>query len=300
MHRRTFLQSSAAIAAVGSLGLRAASKPTRSYKKGYMLGAPRPDAKNKLTLFDRFKLLRETGFAGAEVNSGMDQREILAARDATGLQIPSVVIANHWTDPLSHPNPATREKGLEGLRQGLRDAKVYGATSVLLVPGIVNKDTSYADAYSRSIAEIKKAVPLAEEVGVAIAIENVWNKFLLSPLEAAAYVDSFKSPQVKWHFDVGNIVDYGWPDQWIRILGPRIAKVHIKEYSRKQRDQKGPRAGFEVELHEGDSDWPAVMAALDEVGYKGWLISEQRRTPNLSEAEWYAHLSAQMDKIIAS
>ncbi|MEI8195467.1 MAG: TIM barrel protein, partial [Phycisphaerae bacterium] len=127
------------------------------------------------------------------------------ARDAAGLQIPSVVIATHWTHPLSSPNPTMRATGLEGLRQGLRDAKAYGASSVLLVPGVVNKDISYDDAYSRSFAEIQKAVPLAESLGVAIAIENVWNKFLLSPREAAAYVDAFKSPAVKWHFDVGNV-----------------------------------------------------------------------------------------------
>jgi hexulose-6-phosphate isomerase len=211
-----------------------------------------------------------------------------------------VVIATHWTHPLTSPNPTTRETGLEGLRQGLRDAKAYGANSVLLVPGIVDKNTSYADAHARSIAEIKKAVPLAESLGVAIAIENVWNRFLLSPLEAAAYVDSFQSPAVKWHFDVGNVVDYGWPDQWIRTLGPRIAKVHVKEYSRKLRDEKGPRAGFRTELFTGDSDWPAVMAALDAIGYSGWLISEQYRTPDLSDADWLARLSGQMDKIIAT
>jgi hexulose-6-phosphate isomerase len=308
MNRRFFLQSSAALAALGSCHLSAAGQPApaagtpprRQLKKGYMLGAARNDPKKKVTVVDRFRLIREAGFAGVEVNSALDQQEILAARDATGLAIPSVVIATHWTHPLTSPNPATRETGLEGLKQGLRDAQTFGASSVLLVPGIVNREISYAQAYERSAAEIRKAVPLAESLGVAIAIENVWNKFLLSPLEAAAYVDAFKSPAVKWHFDVGNVVDYGWPDQWIRTLGPRIAKVHIKEYSRKLRDEKGPRAGFEVELHAGDSDWPAVMAALDTVGYAGWIISEQRRTPGLTDPEWYAKLSAQMDKIIVS
>jgi hexulose-6-phosphate isomerase len=265
-----------------------------------MFGTLRVDPKKRTSVLERFQLLREAGFAGVEVNSALDQKEILAARDATGLAIPSVVIANHWTHPLTHPNPSTRETGLEGLKQGLRDAKAYGANSVLLVPGVVNKDVSYDVAYERSIAEIRKALPLAEELGVAIAIENVWNKFLLSPREAAAYVDQFKSPAVKWHFDVGNVVDLGWPDQWIRILGARIVKIHVKEYSRKVRDEKGPYAGFRVDLFAGDSDWPAVMAALDTVGYSGWLISEQYRPPDLSDAEWLARLSAQMDKIIAS
>ena len=121
------------------------------------------------------------------------------------------------------------------------------ASSVLLVPAVVSKDVSYSDAYTRSVAEIKKALPLAEELGGAIAIENVWNQFLLSPLEAVSYVDSFNSPMVRWHFDVGNVVHQGWPEHWIRVLGPRVAKVHVKEYSRKLRDTKGPRAGFDVE-----------------------------------------------------
>jgi hexulose-6-phosphate isomerase len=300
MQRRAFLQSAATLAALGSTGLgRAAPAPRRALKKGFMFGTLRVDPKNRTSVLDRFKLLRAAGFAGVEVSSGMDQKEILAARDATGLEIPSVVIATHWTHPLTHGSPATRATGLDGLKQGLRDAKAYGASSVLLVPGIVNKEISYNDAWDRSIAEIKQAVPLAESLGVAIAIENVWNKFLLSPREAVAYVDSFGSPAVKWHFDVGNVVDTGWPDQWIRTLGPRISKIHVKEYSRKLRDEKGPRAGFQAELFTGDSDWPAVMSALDAVGYTGWLISEQYRTPDLSDADWLAHLSGLMDKIIA-
>src|SRR5204862_6181045 len=119
-----------------------------------------------------------------------------------------------------------REIGLEALKQTLRDGKRYGASSVLLVPAVVNKEDSYADAYTRSQAEIRKAVPLTEYLGVKIAIENVCNAFLLSPLEAARYVDEFNSPAVGWHFDVGNVITYGWPEQWIRILGKRIQKLH--------------------------------------------------------------------------
>ena len=254
----------------------------------------------QLSVRDRFKLVHDAGFAGVEVASAMNQTEVLAARDAAGLAIPSVIIATHWTHPLTSPNPTMRETGVEGLKQGLRDAKAYGATSVLLVPGIVNKDIAYADAYARSRAEIAKAVPLAESLGVAIAIENVWNQFLLSPLEAVTYVDSFQSPMVRWHFDVGNVVNTGWPEHWVRVLGPRIAKIHVKEYSRKLRDEKGPRAGFQVELLAGDSDWPAVMAALDAVGYKGWLIAEQYRPPDVTDADWLSSLTAKMDQIIAS
>lgn len=311
MQRRQFLCSSVAAGVLASLArpTRAATPPGSSARsgrvlsKGYMYGGgPRRDAKNKqaASIGDTFKLLREAGFAGVEVNSGMNQSEVIAARDAAGLKVHSVVIATHWTHPLSSPDAAVRETGLKGLLQGLRDAKAYGADAVLLVPAVVNKDVAYDVAWDRSIAGIRQALPLAAEVRVPIAIENVWNKFLLSPREAAAYVDQFQSPWVKWYFDVGNVVDYGWPDQWIRLLGPRIAKVHIKEYSRKLRDKEGPYAGFRTELHTGDSDWPAVMAALDAIGYRGWITSEQYRTPNLTDAEWFARLSAQMDKIIAS
>ena len=299
MLRREFVRSSATLAAVAPLAAGAAKKPTRQLRKAYMYGGgPRRDAKNRVAPKDTFAALRAAGFAGVEVNSGMDQAEILAARDASGLQVHSVVIATHWTHPLSSGDPAVRRTGLDGLLQGLRDAKAYGADAVLLVPAVVNKTMSYDEAWDRSIMEIRRAIPLAAELKVSIAIENVWNKFLLSPREAAAYVDEFQSPWVRWYFDVGNVVDYGWPDQWVRTLGKRIAKVHIKEFSRKLRDEKGPAAGFQAELHTGDSDWPAVMAALDAVGYTGWITSEQRRTPNLSDAEWFSRLAEQMDRII--
>src|SRR5206468_11553733 len=143
--------------------------------------------------------------------------------------------------------------------QTLRDAKRYGASSVLLVPAVVSKEVSYNDAYTRSQAEIRKAIPLAEELGVKIAIENVWNQFLLSPLEAARYVDDFKSPAVGWHFDVGNVLNFGWPEQWITVLGKRIQKLHIKEYSRKKRDRDGLWKGFSVAFGEGDNNWRAIM-----------------------------------------
>jgi L-ribulose-5-phosphate 3-epimerase len=306
MNRRDFLKSSAALAALSPLTLHAAdaapaggTKSKRKNKKGFMFAMLNSETSKKLSLRERFQLLKDAGFAGVEVAGSMDQKEVLAARDAVGLEIPSVISALHWAKPLSDPNPTARADGLESLRQALRDAQAYGASSVLLVPGVVKADVSYADAYTRSLAEIAKAVPLAEQLGVVIAIENVWNRFLLSPLEAVSFVDSFKSPFVKWHFDVGNVVTQEWPEHWIRTLGPRIVKVHVKEYSRKLRDEKGPSAGFAVELMAGDSDWPATMAALDAVGYTGWLIAEQYRPPNVGDAEWLSGISRKMDDILA-
>lgn len=302
MNRRAFLRSSAAWAALAPAALPAASRRAapRANKKAFMLYVWRSETSKRLSLREKFRLLREAGFHGVEVNSAMNREEVLAARDAAGLQIPSVVISTHGTHPLSSPNPSTRAIGLEGLRQGLRDAKVYGADSVLFVPANVNQEVSYADAYVRSVAEIKQVVPLAEELGVTIAIENVWNHFLLSPLEAAQYVDAFASLRVQWHLDIGNLVHIAWPEQWVRTLGHRIAKVHVKEYSRKLRDTSGPRAGFNVDLLEGDSDWPVVMAALDEVNYTGWLIVEQPyHPPHLSDTDWVRQLSDRLDRILA-
>lgn len=321
MNRRAFLRSSAVLAACAP-ALTAAEKsekkkksaaaesaapaaPSRAtprpLKKGFMWSTLGGQAARTLSVRQRFDLLKQAGFDGVEVAGAMDQAEVLAARDATGLAIPSVVCHTHWAKPLTHPSENERKVGLEGLLQSLRDAKAYGAKSVLLVPGVVNKDVSYADAYTRSIAEIKKAVPLAEELGVAIAIENVWNAFLMSPLEAAAYVDSFKSPMVRWHFDVGNIVNTGWPQHWIQALGKRIIAVHVKEFSRKLRDEKGPRAGFQAELLTGDSDWPAVMAALDATGYSGWIIAEHTyRAPGVSDADWLAGIVNNMNRILVA
>jgi L-ribulose-5-phosphate 3-epimerase len=300
MHRRNFLATAATLVTLAPRGLAAASPPARpSRRKGFMLPSLRGDPKQKTSLADQFRLIRDAGFAGVEVRGSLNQREVLAARDASGLQIPSVVVAAHWTHPLTSPNPATRAVGLEGLLQAIRDAKAYGADSVLLVPGVVSKEIAYNDAYARAVAEIHKAVPLAESLGVVIAIENVWNKFLLSPLEAAAFVDAFKSPWVRWHFDVGNVVETGFPEQWIPILGARIVKVHVKEYSLKLRDERGPRAGFEAGLMTGDSDWPAVLKALDAIGYAGWMITEQYRPPGLTDAAWLERLSGELDRVLA-
>jgi L-ribulose-5-phosphate 3-epimerase len=276
MNRRAFLRQT-----TGALALAAAGLPNLSRADG--AASKRPIKKAimwatvgvKGSTLEKMKAIKEAGFEGVEMMSHMDQDEVLKARDEAGLIIPSVCGRDHWNKPLSHPDPKVREEGLDALKQTLRDAKRYGASSVLLVPAVVNKEITYDEAYTRSQAEIRKAVPLAEELGVKIAIENVWNQFLLSPLEAARYVDEFNSPAVGWHFDIGNVITYGWPEQWIHILGKRIQKLHIKEFSRKKRDNEGLWKGFQVGFLEGDNNWPAVMKALDDIGYNGWGITEQ-------------------------
>ena len=227
------------------------------------------------TIPEKFQTAKVAGFDGIETMSHLDRNEVLKARDATGLAVPSVCGALHWKYLLSDPDPKVRENGIEALKVALEDAQAYGADTVLLVPGRVTDTVRYDECWDRSVAEIRKALPLAEKLNVKIAIENVWNNFLLSPIEAAQYIDQFQSAMVKAYFDCGNILAYGWPEQWIKILGNRIAKVHIKEYSRKIADTQGKSAGFNVKLREGDVNWSAVMKSFDEIGYNGWTTIEQ-------------------------
>lgn len=276
--RRDFLGQSAAVVGASlllmqntsALAADEAAKPRRPWKKAFYGGV------EGKTLKDQFQLLKDAGFDGIEINSPTkySKDEVLETLKATGLLCEGVVDSMHWSVTLSDPDAKKRALAVENLKTAIRDCKYWGGTSVLLVPAVVNKQVSYDDAYKRSQEEIRKAIPTAAEMGVKIAIENVWNSFLLSPVEAARYVDEFESPWVGWHFDIGNIINYGWPEQWARILGKRIVKLHIKEYSRKKRDKEGPYAGFNVELTEGDNDWPAIMRELDAAGYNTWACAE--------------------------
>lgn len=296
--RRDFLKKSAFAAAAALAAPRLFSAETAAHSgrhipKGIMYAT----IGLKGSVMEKFQAVKEAGFDGCEAMSHMNQDEVLKARDATGLKVPSVCGSKHWDKTLSHPSEAVREEGLQALLHTLKDAHAYGARSVLLVPGVVNKDVTYDQCYKRSQEQIRKAIPLAEELKVRIAIENVWNNFLLSPLEAARYIDEFNSPWVGWHFDVGNVITYGWPEQWIRILGKRIATLHIKEFSREKSREQGLWKGFDVEFLKGSNDWHAIMTALDEVGFHGWGIAEQGGAGSL---EGLKKLSGEMDKIFAS
>ena len=274
MKRRSFMKAGLLGAAYVTMGGVHAPQARRgTITKAVKFGMVQEEG---LSILEKFQLLAELGFDGLEMDSpsDLDRDEVIAARDATGLVIHGVVDSVHWQKTLSHADASVRAEGLAGLMTALDDAHAYGASTVLLVPAVVNKEVSYADAYQRSQAEVRKALPKAEELGVKIAFENVWNRFLLSPLECARYVDEFESDHVGWYFDVGNVVTYGWPEHWIHTLGHRILKLDIKEYSRSKRDQEGPFAGFRVPLGEGDCDWPAVNAALDAIGYEGWATAE--------------------------
>jgi hexulose-6-phosphate isomerase len=242
-------------------------------------------------VLEKFRAVKAAGFEGVEPMSHMNQEEVLRALEETGLKAASVCCDTHWRLTLSDPDERVRREGLEGLKRALRDAKCYGATSVLLVPGRVTKQVSYDDCFRRSTAEVRQAVPLAEELGVKIAVENVWNDFITKPEQALAYLEAVNSPQVGWHFDIGNVLRYGDPVAWIRALGPRIFKLHIKEYSQFKK--------FSVRFFEGDNRWPAIMKALDDVDYRGWGISEQPGE-QAKDAATLKDLSERMDRIFAS
>jgi L-ribulose-5-phosphate 3-epimerase len=298
MNRRKFArQSLLASAMVSVSSLSGLSKiiipPDRQIRKGIMWGSLGVGT----TIMEKFQAAKVAGFDGVEVMSHLDRNEILKARDATGLPVPSVCGALHGKYPLSDPDPEIRKKGLDALMLTIEDASIYGADTILLVPGRVSEKVAYDECWTRSVIEIKKAIPLAEKLNIKIAIENVWNNFLLSPLEAVNYVDQFESQAIGFYFDCGNVVVIGWPEQWIKILGKRIRKVHIKEYSRKIADKQGKGAGFKVNLLEGDVGWPAVMKAFDEIGYTGWTTIEQ---PGGNTPEGLKDLCDRLKKILAT
>ncbi len=278
MNRKEFLKITAGVAA-GSFvcpGIMA-SGYTNENKLGIKKSLKFGMVKEDLSILDKFKLLKDLGFHGVELDSpnNLNMQEILDARDKTGLFIPGTVNSVHWNSPLSDPDPEVRKICVESMKVALRETKEYGGTTVLLVPGVVNQNVSYDDAYQRSQEEIRNLLPIAKETGVKIAIENVWNNFLISPMEAARYIDEFESDMIGWYFDVGNVVRYGWPEQWIRILGKRILKLDIKEYSRKKQQEEGIWAGFDVKLMEGSCNWPVVLDALEEIRYSGgWGSAE--------------------------
>jgi hexulose-6-phosphate isomerase len=267
--RRAFLGTAAAVSAVAALRPRRAAAAGGMKKAVYVSMLPK-----ELPYADRFALAREVGFEGVEIGTITDPAEAQAIKEAAakaGLVIHSVMNADHWKYPLSSADPEVVAKSVAGMETSLRNAKLWGCDSVLLVPAVVNPETSYQDAWTRSQRVVKeRLLPLAQELKVVIGMENVWNKFLLSPLEMARYVDEFASPWVKAYLDVGNMLFYGYPQDWARTLGERIHRVHIKDFKL----DRGKGKFSWVNLGEGDLDWVAVRKALGDVGYGGWVTTE--------------------------
>jgi hexulose-6-phosphate isomerase len=279
--RRSFIQGvTAAAFAAAALPAHAQTAPAttaapkrKPIPKAVNLGM----CKDGATVLEKFQIIKECGFDGVEINrpDAIPMEELIAARNATGLPVLGVICTTHWGKPLNHNDPKIREQGARGLELALKESGELGCANVLLVPGVVNEAHSYADCWKRSIEAIRAAVPVAKAAKARIAIENVWNHFIIDPLSALRYLEEINEPEwVGWHFDIGNCVTFGWPEQWITALGARVFNLHFKEYSRKERDKSGPFAGFRAELGEGDVKWTRVMEAVDSIPFKGAGILE--------------------------
>lgn len=244
-------------------------------KKGIYYGS----LPSKLSLEERFALAKRAGLDGVEIPSSFDTQEeveqLRAIAEKAGIELHSVMASTHWQFPLSSTDETVRTQAVEGIQHALWVAKWAGADTVLVVPAVVTEDVSYAAAWEISQKSLRELLPTAEETGIRMAIENVWNKFLLSPLEMRDYIDSFEHELIRAYFDVGNILIYGYPHQWIEILGERICKVHIKDFNVQKRDF--------VPLLTGNVDFPRVMNALRGIGYDDYLTAELASYPQYPE-----------------
>ncbi len=292
--RRAFLQVLAAAAvSAPSPPPRATGGPSVARPRKAVLISMLP---KDLPYGERFALARGAGFDAIEmqtVSRAEEAADIQASSKSAGLRIHSVMNADHWRFPLSSGDPDVVNRSVAGMETSLRNAALWGADAVLLVPAVVDRTTSYRDAWVRSQHVIRsRLLPLAQELKVIIAVEEVWNKFLLSPLEFARYVDELDSPWLKAYFDVGNVVFYGYPQDWIRTLGARTVKVHLKDF---QLDRPNGRFAWR-NIGDGDIDWPAVRQAFADIGYGGYVTTEVAG----GDAAYLRDLAERVDRFLAS
>ncbi|PCJ62706.1 MAG: xylose isomerase [Candidatus Hydrogenedentota bacterium] len=245
--------------------------PKRNISKSLKMSMIHADGANgkKLSIKDRLKVAKDAGFASVEpdtIDSDKEVAEYAKGAEKVGINIDAIVCSAHWGSPLSDADPKVYQRTMDNMKRSMQNAKDLGGDMVLLVPAVVNPQTSYQDAWTRSVDRIKQLAEEAERLDITIGIENVWNKFLLSPLEAKQYIEEIDSKRVRFWCDVGNMVLFGYPQDWIRTLGPLIARVDIKDF-------KSENKRF-VKLLDGSVDWPEVMRAFDEIGYEGVFAAE--------------------------
>ena len=268
IERRDFLKLTAA-AAVAPNMLTAATIPSaraQEKKKLYkaliinMLPGALSDA-------EKFRLAKKCGFEGIEARPMNDHKAAAEqAKIAREEGTPIHGLLYGWWPPFTNRDPKVVGKSIEEMENALRCARIMGANTVLLVPTRVTEEFSYQDAYKWSQEYVSRLIPTAEQTGVIVAVENVWNKFLLSPIEFARYLDELNSRWIQAYFDVGNVIIYGHAHHWIRTLGKRIVKIHLKDFK---------RSGYQWKnILDGDVNWPQVRKALDEVGYNGYMTAE--------------------------
>ncbi|MFP6582677.1 MAG: sugar phosphate isomerase/epimerase family protein [Candidatus Hydrogenedentota bacterium] len=272
MNRRQFMMTSALAAAGTVAGFTsdahaADRKLIKSLKMG-MITSKDKDGK-PLSIHDRLKIAKKAGFESVEPDTIFRDKDLAAyakASEKLDFPIDGIICSTHWGKPLSDPDPEVFEQTMKGMRTSMENAKALGGDMVLLVPAVVNPQVQYKDAWTRAVERTKRLAEDAERLNITIGIENVWNKFLLSPLEAAAFIDEIDSKYVKFWFDIGNVVQFGYPEDWIRTLGDRIARLDVKDFKRGNNSF--------VPLTKGDVDWKAVMTAIDEIGFEGYAAAE--------------------------
>jgi L-ribulose-5-phosphate 3-epimerase len=256
---------------------------------------------------ERFRQAKSTGFDaielrfGDEISIGTSSEDVRRIGDAA--EKARVSVASLWVSgpiaatPLNSPDPDKRARGVETVRKALDFANWLNCGALLIVPGRVGSGpkmmAGYEDTWQRVTAEFRKLVPYAAEKKVILTPENVWNKFLLSPIEMRTFVDQFSSPWLQTHFDVGNVMQFGYPQDWIHTLGRRIKRVHFKDYKLSSRAEQGRF----VDLLQGDVDWKAVLAALSDVSYRGTVSPEYEY--DAADPDQIHKVSQALDKILA-
>lgn len=257
------------------------------------------------------KLAKDAGFEGIELALGSEgeismtstDEELLSIKsyaEELGIKIPSLSSGLCWANSLTANDPQERQRAFDMVVRQLYCAKMIGAETILVIPGSVSVEfvpewgvVDYNVVWERALEQMKKLAPIAEQMGVQIGLENVWNKFLLSPLEMRNFIDTVGSDWVGAYFDTGNVVYSGYPEQWIKILGKRIFKVHFKDYRR----NPGGLNAF-VDLLAGDVDWKAVRAAFEAIGYEGWAAGEMIPQYAQGSDQLIYNTSASMERIM--
>jgi hexulose-6-phosphate isomerase len=287
--RRHFLKSTLALTATAAVLKDVGAAYAQAPQSGLRKSLQYTMLPKTLSDPEKFALAKRCGFEGVEARPIPDlaaAKELGEQARQAGTPIHSVTYGG-WGAPLSDPRPDVVAKGTAGVETALRSAQAMGADVVLLVPAVVTETVGYRQAYENSQKNIRTLLPLAAELRVTTAVENVWNKFLLSPLEFARYVDEFDNRWLKAYFDIGNVILFGYSQDWIRTLGSRIVRIHLKDFKRQ---------GYKwTNLLEGDVNWPQVRKALSEIGYQGYLTTELRA----GDEPYLTDLAKRIDKIIA-
>lgn len=264
------------------------------------------------TFYEKMDIAKKAGFEGVELSLDMtgevslestekDLKEVKKNIEDKGLELYSLATGMFWDFPITSNDPAKAQKAKEIVKKQIESAAILGCGSILVIPGLVNADfidgcevVEYDVAYDRSLKAISELGEIAKQYKVNMGLENVWNKFLVSPIELRDFIDKINNPYVGSYLDIGNVLYNGYPEQWVKILGSRIKAVHFKDYRR----AAGGLHGF-VDLLAGDVDYPAVAKALNDIGYDGWVSGEMIPCYNNYSDQIIYNTSASMDRIIA-